>query len=86
MSTKIKAPEWFNGEIYEEGGEVTNPFSGASYELNNVELSIYDFVIGCQMVMEMQPKLATKQRLKEFQDGLYWFRKNNAEAYMVLLD
>ena len=52
-------PKWFDGEIYSEGGEVTNPFTGESYELNALELSIYDFIIGAQMVFgihqEKQP-------------------------------
>ena len=24
-------PEWFDGEVYTKGGEVTNPFSGQKY-------------------------------------------------------
>ena len=24
-------PDWFDGEVYEEGGVVTNPFSGEDY-------------------------------------------------------
>ena len=31
-----KLPKWFNGELYTEGAEVTNPFSKESYELNNL--------------------------------------------------
>ena len=53
MSTKTKTqkqPKWFQGEIYSEGGEVRNPFSGETYELNGLELSLYDFIIGSQMV------------------------------------
>ena len=44
--------EWFNGEIYDEGAVVTNPFSGEEYELNNIELSMYDFIMGATMVYE----------------------------------
>ena len=25
---KQELPEWFNGDVYNEGGVVTNPFSG----------------------------------------------------------
>ena len=53
MKTKTqKLPKWFNGTIYEEGETVTNPFSGESYELNNLELSMYDFIIGSQISRE----------------------------------
>ena len=43
MKNKTSLPKWFNGTIYEEGETVTNPFSGETYELNNLELSMYDF-------------------------------------------
>ena len=81
-----KLPAWFRGECYEKGNTVTNPFSGEECELNNVELSMYDFIIGTQMVMELQPSTITPKHVKDFQKGLDWFRKNNSQAYMVLLD
>lgn len=89
MSTKTKEqkiPKWFKGIIYEKGDTVTNPFSGESYELNGTELSIYDFIMGMQYVMEVAPKTVTQQQINNFHKALSWFRKNNAEAYMVLLD
>ena len=83
---KLKKPKWFEGEIYTEGGEVRNPFSGETYELNGLELSLYDFIIGCQMLFENQSNLITQKRIDEFRKGLHWFRVNNPEAYYVLLD
>ena len=79
-------PKWFKGVIYKEGAEVTNPFSGESYELTGVELSLYDFIMGCNMVFESVPNSMTSKRIEEFQKALMWFRKNNPEAYYVLLD
>ena len=79
-------PKWFKGMIYKEGAEVRNPFSGESYELTGVELSLYDFIIGCQMVFDTVPNTMTSKRIDEFQKALMWFRKNNPEAYYVLLD
>ena len=84
--TNHTLPDWFDGEVYEEGAVVTNPFSGEDYLLNAGELSMYDFIIGSQMVFELAPQTVTEQRVKDFQKGLAWFRKHNAEAYMVLLD
>lgn len=80
------APKWFKGEIYPEGDNVTNKFSGEDYDLTSVELSIYDFIIGSQMVMEMAPKIVTEKQINEFHKALTWFRRNNSDAYMVLLD
>lgn len=87
MKTKEQTvPKWFKGEIYKEGGIVTNNFSGEEYELNGLELSMYDFIIGSQMVFEMVPKSATTKQVNDFHKGLTWFRKNNVDAYFVLLD
>ena len=89
MSTKMKnkqeLPKWFRGELYEEGAVVANRFSGEEYELNNVELSMYDFVIGSSIVMEMSGGYKHTD-VNELRKGLDWFRMNNAKAYMVLLD
>ena len=81
-----KLPKWFKGQLYDEGDTVKNPFSGEEYELTNVELSMYDFIIGSQMVFEMAPNTVTPQKVKDFQKGLDWFRSNNPTAYMTLLD
>jgi len=81
-----KLPAWFEGMQYDKGDTVTNPFSGYNYELNATELSMYDFIIGSQLVFEMQPKTITPKMVKDFQKGLDWFRSNNPKAYMALLD
>jgi len=83
---KNNLPAWFNGSQYIKGDTVKNRFSGEEYELNATELSMYDFIIGTQLVMEVKPKMITPKAIKDFQKGLDWFRSNNSEAYMVLLD
>ena len=80
-----KLPKWFNGELYKEGAEVQNRFGGDSCYLNNVELSIYDFIIGASNMVEMG-MFNTPQHIADLRKGLNWFRKNNPEAYMILLD
>jgi len=83
MKNKTNLPKWFDGTIYEKGETVTNPFSGDTYELNNLELSMYDFVMGCAM---LPSNVLSDKIIKNWQDGLSWFRTHNAKAYMVLLD
>ena len=88
MMSKVKeqpVPKWFNGVIYDKGGIVANRFSGEEIELNNVELSMYDFVMGASITVEMG-MFNTPQHVKDLRAGLQWFREHNARAYMVLLD
>ena len=84
-TTKQQLPKWFRGELYKEGATVRNRFSGEEYELNAMELSMYDFVIGSTIVLEMAGGYKHTD-VNELRKGLDWFRQNNAEAYMVLLD
>ena len=91
MTKEQTVPKWFEGTVYDEGEVVMNRWSGAEYELNALELSIYDFVMGAQMFIEMKyhgdmldERSAPMQ--KDMRKGLDWFRTHNAKAYMVLLD
>ena len=78
-------PKWFNGQVYKKGDTVFNRFSGEEYKLNNVELSMYDFIMGATQMSEMG-MFNTPHHIKQLRQGLDWFRKYNVEAYMVLLD
>ena len=71
-----KLPKWFKGQLYLSGALVTNPFTGIEYQLNPMELSMYDLIKGAEML-----GLWT-----DVQKGCEWFRCNNTEAYMALLD
>tara|TARA_R100000951_G_scaffold104175_1_gene97237 strand:- start:295 stop:549 length:255 start_codon:yes stop_codon:yes gene_type:complete len=84
MTKENKLPDWFNGECYTQGGEVTNRFGGDSCYLNAEELSMYDFIIGASTLMEMGMTAFKNQ--DDMRKGLDWFRKNNPSAYMTLLD
>ena len=71
-------PKQYEGiiRIYDEGAVVRNRFGGASVELNALELSIYDYLMGCEML----------ENWKGMRIGLDWFIQNNSKAYSVLLD
>ena len=84
--TKQKLPKWFKGMLYSEGEIVKNIFTGEEYELTNVELSLYDFIMGCNTVFAKAPNRVNDEMIKDFDLALTWFRVNNPEAYMVLLD
>ena len=80
-----KLPKWFDGEVYDKGAVVQNRFGGAEIELNNLELSMYDFVMGASIMAEMGI-FNTSNHIKELRKGLDWFRTHSPKAYMVLLD
>ena len=79
-------PKWFKGLLYTNSETVTNKFSGECYELTGTELSMYDFIMGTQWQMEITPKMVTPEQVSDFHKALSWFRRNNAAAYMALLD
>jgi hypothetical protein len=76
MQNKQEMPKWFDATVYSSGATVSNPFTGESVELTAEELSMYDVIMGAQML----------QQYDVMQKGLGWFRRENAEAYMILLD
>jgi len=78
-------PKWFKGRIYKYGETVENQISGASYDLNPLELSIYDYTMGLNTIM-WSGKPHSKKIISEFQKCIRWFQNNNVEAYYVLLD
>ena len=92
MKKKQTTPKWFEGVVYEKGTTVTNPFSGEEYELSALELSIYDFIMGANLVLEeayengVEPNGKVRKIYDDLHLGLDWFKEHNAKAYMVLLD
>ena len=83
---KQKLPKWFNGSLYSEGDTVANQFTGEEIELTNVELSLYDFIMGCNMLFARGSNRVNDYMIKDFDRALTWFKINNPQAYMVLLD
>jgi hypothetical protein len=81
---KQKIPKWFDGEVYDKGAVVQNRFGGAEIELNNIELSMYDMVMGASIITEYGG--GSPGMIKDLRRGLDWFRTHSPEAYMVLLD
>lgn len=84
--TKEQLPDWFDGEVYEIGDEVRNPFSGDTCLLTAAELSMYDLVKGAEMVLNMGIAMDQEECIRIMQDGSDWLRNQNPEAYMTLLD
>ena len=79
-----KLPKWFEGELYTEGSIIQNPYTGEKTTLTAPELSMYDFIRGAQIMLEMGH--SDKRIIKEFRKGLDWFKKNNLEAYKILVE
>ena len=55
---------------------VQNPFSGDSIKLQPEEVAVYDYLKGCELMGDYNG----------LRKALDWFRTNNGNAYMTLLD
>ena len=82
---KEQLPKWFEGEVYEIGDEVRNPYSGETALLDAAELSMYDCVKGAEMAMLMGFG-NIDECVDAINQGKDWFLARNPQAYMTLLD
>ena len=72
----IEFPDWFDAEIYKKGDMITNPFSKASIYIDRKALSMYDVIMGANVM----------ENWDIVRKGCDWFRKHYPKEYMVLLD
>ena len=80
-------PNWFQGEVYELGDEVRNPFSGETVLLDAAELSMYEVIKGAEIAMIMNlPVFDINECIDIIDRGKDWFIIKNPNAYMKLLD
>jgi hypothetical protein len=47
---------------------------------------MYDFLSGCAMLFERSSNRVNDDMIDDYRKGIKWFRQNNPEAYMALLD
>ena len=70
--------------------ERKNRFTGQSIMLTKEEASKHDAIFINELAATLEDKAAgvdgTSKLWDKVRANLNWFRKNNAEAYMVLLD
>jgi len=83
---KQKLPEWFNGQIYDKGDVVVHPINGNEVKLNNLELSMYDFIMGSQMLIEMMGEKSSKTHTKYLKKGLEWFKNSSFDNHQLLFE
>ncbi len=87
MKDKVKEqlPSWFDGEVYELGDEVRNPYSGETVLLDAAELSMYDLVKGAEIAMQTG-LFDIDHCIDIMNQGRDWMLAKNPQAYMTLLD
>ena len=69
--------------------ERKNRFSGESIKLTKEEAIIHDRIFINELAATLEDKVkgtGASELWQKVRDDLDWFRKNNAKAYMVLLD
>ena len=75
--------------VEERTEERRNRFSGESILLTKEEARRHDCIFLAEIMATLEDKTKGEGESKHWQimrDHLDWFRKNNAKAYMVLLD
>ena len=78
-----------NTIVEERTEERRNRFNGESIMLTKEEARRHDCIFLAEIMATLEDKTKGEGESKHWQimrDHLDWFRKNNAEAYMVLLD
>ena len=68
---------------------VTNPFSGQSIAMPRFAVTIYDVIMGSNLMAEnydAKHGVGSCHLWHDVRKGLDWFRKYFAKEYMVLLD
>jgi len=84
-----KLPNWFYGEVRKRGATITNVYTSKKFKLNAVELSMHDFIKGCEIMIQIGGGVEDEKTGKLRDDlgkAIDWFRKNNYEAFKVLFD
>tara|TARA_R100000781_G_scaffold1920_1_gene3344 strand:+ start:523 stop:762 length:240 start_codon:yes stop_codon:yes gene_type:complete len=69
--------------------ERKNRFNGESVMLTKQEARIHDELFLCEIMATLEDKTlgtGASKHWETMRKHLNWFRKNNAKAYMVLLD
>ena len=82
-------PSWFEGEVYELGDEVRNPFTGETVLLDAAELSMYELVKGAELAVVMGVAgtlVSIDECIDIMLQGRDWFLLKNPSAYMKLFD
>ena len=78
-----------NTIVEERTEERRNRFNGESIMLTKEEARRHDCIFLAEIIATLEDKTKGEGESKHWQimrDHLDWFRKNNAKAYMVLLD
>lgn len=81
-------PKWYDGPKF-EGRTVTNPYSGVSRTLNDVEFTIYAMIINAERDVELRGGAfnpATAPLQDKMAKGIAWFRQYSVDAYFDLID
>lgn len=82
---KDKAPDWFNGTLYEKGDTIE--YKGKEFKLSALELSIYDLLMGSYAMTE-SPASQSNPNYTSFminqKNCIEWLRVENPELFEAL--
>lgn len=90
MGVKIVIP-FISPIICENGADVINDQTSKTYFLNNYELTVYNTTMQNYKYLTTtkipeNPKITMQIIKEQYDEGMYWLKKNNKNAYLTLLN
>ena len=72
--------------ILDEHEEVENPFTSEACMLSPEAVAVYDFIKGCELIINHDMKNQLEPTIDAFHEALSYFREKWTNEYYLLLD
>ena len=81
MELRSLLPKWFRGVVFTQGGTVKNRVSGVKVNLDNLELTMYNYLLDKEREMQSDPG-----RELYYNRTRQWFKERDEYLFNNLID
>jgi hypothetical protein len=75
-----------NLQIGKDSEYVKNPISGAKCLLNPLQVALYDYIVGAEMIINSKNYTVNKELEEKFDNARLYFHLNWIKEYLILID